>query len=139
MAASTNHISLISPPDVYNTGTYAHASVSQGPTRLIHTAGQLGRDINGHIPETIDQQCEILFANLGKCLAAAGATMRHVLHANIYVVNWNRGNSPVIRYFTGFFTDEQGNHPVPTTLIPVPCLARPEALIEVNVVASVPI
>ncbi len=113
--------------------TFSHVSTSTGPSRIITTAGQVGADKNGVIPDSIEAQIELAFTNLRRCLEAAGASVTDVMKLTYYIVNYDPKNRPHFKPLLAFLN---GHRPA-TTLVPVPMLAKPEYLFEVEAIAAV--
>lgn len=113
--------------------TFSHVSTSSGPCRIITTAGQVGADQNGVVPESVETQIELAFTNLRRCLEAAGASVKDVLKLTYYIVNYDPNNR---RHFKPLVKFLDGHRPA-TTLVAVPALAKPEFLFEVEATAAV--
>jgi 2-iminobutanoate/2-iminopropanoate deaminase len=54
---------------------------------LVYTAGQVGSDINGDVPDGVEAQTRQALENLRNCLAAAGCGLRDVMKVNSYLAN----------------------------------------------------
>ena len=113
--------------------TFSHATTSTGPSRIIITAGQVGADENGIVPAVVEDQIELAFVNLRRCLEAAGAQVTDVLKLTYYIVNYDPKNRRHFKPLMKFL----GGHRPATTLIAVPALAKPEFLFEVEATAAV--
>jgi monoamine oxidase len=113
--------------------TFSHVSTSSGPSRIITTAGQVGADKNGVVPTSIEAQYELAFANLRRCLEAAGAKVTDVLKLTYYIVNYDPNNRLHFKPLVNFL----GGHRPATTLVGVSALAKPEFLFEVEAVAAI--
>jgi monoamine oxidase len=114
--------------------TFSHVSTSTGPSRIITTAGQVGTDEHGVVPDSIEAQIELAFKNLRRCLEAAGASVRDVMKLTYYIVNYDPQNRRHLKPLSEFLA---GHRPA-TTLIAVPALAKPEYLFEMEAIAAVP-
>jgi monoamine oxidase len=114
--------------------TFSHVSTSTGSSRIITVSGQVGADRNGVVPASIDDQYELAFANLRRCLEAAGAKVTDVLKLTYYIVNYDPKNRIHLQPLLNFL----GGHRPATTLVPVPALARTEFVFEVEAIAAVP-
>lgn len=113
--------------------TFSHVATSTGPSRIVTTAGQVGADSEGVVPASLDAQIALAFDNLGRCLEAAGATVADVIKLTYYIVDYDatkRSHTPHLLKFLN------GHRPA-TTLVPVPKLAVPEYLFEVEATAAV--
>jgi len=113
--------------------TFSHVATSTGPSRIITTAGQVGADKNAKVPEDYDEQIELAFTNLSRCLEAGGASVKDVIKLTYYIVNYDLYGR---RYFKHLYKFLDGHRPT-TTLIPVSQLAKSEFLFEVEAIATV--
>jgi enamine deaminase RidA (YjgF/YER057c/UK114 family) len=114
--------------------SYSHVVTVNGPGRTIYIAGQLARDIDGNCVGKGDMraQMEQTFANLDRCLKAAGATWADVVKTNTYVTDFDefqKCGDVRMRYF-GVAT------PTSTT-VGVTRLAGPDFMIEIEAIAVV--
>jgi enamine deaminase RidA (YjgF/YER057c/UK114 family) len=79
------------------------------------------------------QQAEQVYANIGHVLRAAGATPAQAVKETTWVLDinaWRQHGTPVRRAFYG------GDFPA-STLVEITSLARPELLVEIEVIAAV--
>ncbi|CAK7234677.1 hypothetical protein SCUCBS95973_009017 [Sporothrix curviconia] len=115
--------------------TFSHvASVLGGPSRVVMTAGQVGVDENGQAPADVKDQYTLAFANLARCLEATGATVADIVKLVYYVVDYDPNNRLHVKPLVTFL---KGHRPA-TTLVPVPCLARPAFKFEVEAYIAIP-
>jgi monoamine oxidase len=112
---------------------YSPVSTAQGPLKFIYTAGQVGRDKNGVVPDTYEKEVELAFQNLGDCLLAAGASPFDIVKVTYYIVNY----SPKNRYHAQVLLEFMNGHRPPSTLVPVTALAIPEYHFEIEAVAAI--
>ncbi len=119
--------SAIAPP----AANYAHAVLSEAPTRLLHTAGVVPVAPDGSVPEELSAQAEAVWANLAAILAEAGMAPADVVSVTTYVVA-GEPLGPVMAARDAFL----GEHRAASTLVTVPALARPEWRMEVALVAA---
>ena len=103
--------------------------------RLLYLAGQVANDPDGSVTGVGDwrRQAEKVYANIGHVLRAAGATPASVVKETTWVLSidsWRPNGTPVRRAFYN------GDHPA-STLVEIPGLARPEFLVEIEVIAAV--
>ena len=84
-------LECINPPDLPTPETYTQVVVARG-TKLIFVSGQEAEDVHGKLVGRGDFAAQVsqVFANLGRSLAAAGASPKHVAKITIYVVNYQR-------------------------------------------------
>lgn len=118
----------IAPP----AANYAHAIVSEGPGRTLHTAGIIGVTADGTVPRAIGDQADVIWTSILSLLAAADMVPTDVVSVTTYVVASKLGEVGTVmaardRYLAG--------HLAASTLVTVPALVRPEWLMEIAVVA----
>jgi enamine deaminase RidA (YjgF/YER057c/UK114 family) len=127
-------LSHLSPDGVAPGNGYSH--VVSGPGRWVAIAGQVSLDANGEFVGVGDPaaQARQVFANLEKCLAAAGATFADVVKLNFYVTDI--AILPHVRVARDAYVDT--TKPPASTAVQVVALFSPDALIEVEAYAVVP-
>jgi len=101
---------------------------------MIFVSGQVGFDPQGNIAGDFRQQTEQIFKNLDIALKAAGATFQDVVKMNIYVLDTSQ--LAVLREIRNRYVNTE--KPPASTLVAVVALARPEFLLEIEVVAVLP-
>jgi len=121
-------ISVHPPFSSYSNGV----EVPEGQ-RLVFVSGQLGISRDGSIPLGAEAQAELCFDNIAAILAEAGLGPEHVVRINGFVT---------AREHLGAYMaarNRRFSHPLPaSTLVIVSGFARPEFLVEVEVVAAGP-
>jgi len=101
--------------------------------KLVLTSGQLGIDKDGNIPATAAQQAELCFDNIAAILGDAGLGLEHVVRINAFVSSREH-----LRPYMDV-RNRRFSAPLPaSTLMVVVGFARPEFLVEVEVVAAGP-
>lgn len=110
---------------------YAHAVVSEGAGRLLHTSGIVAIAPDGTVPDSLVEQAEVVWANLGAILAAAEMDRTDIVAVTTYVVV-GEDLGPVMTARDAFMD----GHLAASTLITVPALVRPEWRLEVALVAA---
>jgi enamine deaminase RidA (YjgF/YER057c/UK114 family) len=108
------------------------------PGRIIHLAGQLGLDLENRIvgtPGDFRAQAEQTFLNLKNALEAVDAGFQHVVKLNNYLIDME--HLGIFREVRDKYIDTSA--PPASTTIAISKLARPGALLEVELVAVVPI
>jgi enamine deaminase RidA (YjgF/YER057c/UK114 family) len=115
---------------------YTHVVVASGG-RTAYISGQVSANPKGEIVGKGDlkTQTTTVFANLRIALAAAGATPKDVVKANIYVVNLKPEDVLVVREMRNAFF--AGLEPPASTLVGITALAHPDYLIEIEAIAVV--
>src|SRR6478736_5130378 len=75
--------------------SYSHVVTVSGSGKIVYTAGQLARDIDGNCVGKGDMraQMEQTFQNLVRCLKAAGATWADVVKTNTFVTDFDERHS----------------------------------------------
>jgi enamine deaminase RidA (YjgF/YER057c/UK114 family) len=103
--------------------------------RLLYLAGQVANNPDGSVagPGDWRRQAEKIYENIGHVLRAAGATPASAVKETTWVLSidsWRQHGAPVRRTFY------KGDYPA-STLVEIPGLARPEFLVEIEVIAAV--
>jgi enamine deaminase RidA (YjgF/YER057c/UK114 family) len=103
--------------------------------RLIYAAGQVANNPDNSIAGVGDwrRQAEKVYENIADILQAAGATPGSAVKETTWVLDietWRQHGTPVRRAFY------QGDYPA-STLVGIAGLARPEFLVEVEVIAAI--
>jgi enamine deaminase RidA (YjgF/YER057c/UK114 family) len=114
--------------------SYSHVVTVSGSGKIVYTAGQLARDIDGNCVGKGDMraQMEQTFQNLDRCLKAAGATWADVVKTNTFVTDFDEFQkcADIRMRYLGMAT------PTSTT-VGVTRLAGPDFMIEIEAVAVV--
>jgi len=117
----------IAPP----AANYAHARLTTGADRWLHTSGVVPIRPDGSVPTDLAEQARTIWSNIGAMLAGAGMGAADVVSVTTYVTpGHDLGPVMAVR-------DEalEGNLAA-STLVVVPELARPEWLMEIAVIAA---
>jgi enamine deaminase RidA (YjgF/YER057c/UK114 family) len=127
-------LELVNPEDLHAPQSYTHVIAATGS--LVFVAGQAADDVHGNLvgPGDLAAQAHQAFANVGRALAAVGATPEQVTRITIYIVDHRPEYLPVISEarITVF-----GDHKPTDVLVGVQTLAEPGYLIEVDAIAVV--
>ena len=123
------------PPTLSTPTGYTHVVEVAGAVKTVYISGQIALDKDGNLVGAADMraQAEQVFRNLQAALAAAGAKFGDVVKMNTYTTDMSQVQAirdVRARYF--------GNMTPASTLVQVVRLARPDLLLEVEVVAAVP-
>ena len=114
--------------------SYSHVVTVSGRGKIVYTAGQLARDVDGNCVGKGDMraQMEQTFQNLDRCLKAAGATWADVVKTNTFVTDFDEFQkcADIRMRYLGVAT------PTSTT-VGVARLAGPDFMIEIEAVAVV--
>ena len=128
------HIKRTNPPELSKPTGYTHViEVTGGKT--VFVSGQIALDKDGKVVGEGDMkaQAEQVFKNLQAALAAAGATFKDVVKMNTYTTDMSQVQA-IRDARARYFADAAPA----STLVQVVRLARPEFLLEVEVIAVVP-
>jgi enamine deaminase RidA (YjgF/YER057c/UK114 family) len=128
-------LELINPDDLPTPASYTQVISATG-RRLVFVAGQVADDSEGNLVGAGDlaAQARRAFANVGRCLAAAGARPEQVARITIYVVHHRPDYLPDI---SAARIAVFGDHKPADVLLGVETLAEPGYLIEVEALAVV--
>ena len=132
--AAAPQVKRTNPPELSKPTGYTHVVEVTGPAKTVYVAGQIALDKDGHVVGAGDMkaQAEQVFKNLQAALASAGAKFSDVVKMNTYVTDI--AQAPAMREVRAkYFADVTPA----STLVQVVHLARPEFLIEIEVIAVV--
>lgn len=112
---------------------YSHAVAFQG--RLVAVSGQVPLDADGRLVGRGDPEAQArqVFTNLGAALAAAGATMDHVVKLTVFLTDM--ADLAAFRKVRDEFI--RADTPPASSLVRVSGLVNPEFRIEVEALAAV--
>jgi enamine deaminase RidA (YjgF/YER057c/UK114 family) len=119
--------SSIAPPAAH----YAHAIVTEGVSRWLHTSGVVPVRPDGSVPSEIEEQAEVVWSALRVLVIQARMRPIDIVSVTTYVVD-GESLEPVMAARDAFM----GRHRAASTLITVPRLARPEWKLEISLVAA---
>ena len=126
-------LELIQPDDLPTPESYSHVVVATG-SRAVYISGQVAEDADGELvaPGDLAGQARQAFANVGRCLAAAGAAPEQVARITIYVVSHRPEYLPAISEARiAVF----GDYKPADTILGVQTLAEHGRLIEIEAIA----
>lgn len=129
----SKHLQIL---DLSNTkeAYFAPASVTAPGTKLVHVSGQVGATKSGHVPADFESQIHLALFNLRRILVAAGASVKDLAKVTFYIVDYDVGNRKHVRPLTRFY----GRHRPAQTMAPVPKLAHPSWLFEIDALVAIP-
>lgn len=110
---------------------YAHAVLSENPSRWLHTSGVVPTAPDGSVPDSLEDQAAQVWSNIGAMLGAAGMAASDIVSVTTYVVA-GEALPPVMAARDAFMA----GHRAASTLVTVPMLARPEWRLEIAIVAA---
>ena len=114
--------------------SYSHVVTVSGAGKIVYTAGQLARDIDGNCVGKGDMRAQIeqVGENIKAALEAAGATLADIVKTTTYVTDMDayfKHQDMRMRYFADAL-------PTSTT-VQVARLSRPEFMVEIEAFAIV--
>ena len=114
---------------------YTHVVEVTGPAKTVYISGQIAFDKDGTIVGAGDMkaQAEQVFKNLQAALDAAGAKFSDVVKMNTFITDMSK--APAVREVRARYF---GETTPASTLVQVAALARPELMLEIEVIAVVP-
>ncbi|MER7830431.1 MULTISPECIES: RidA family protein [unclassified Streptomyces] len=132
---TTTHLTHVAAPEGVAPGSgYSH--VVWGTGRFVAVSGQCAFDADGRVVGEGDAaaQARQVFANLGRCLAAAGAGFDDVVKLTYYVTDV--AHLPAVRAARDEVIDTA--RPPASSAVQVSALFRPELLVEIEAFAVLP-
>ena len=122
------------PPTLSKPTGYTHVVEVTGPAKTVYISGQIALDKDGTVVGAGDMkaQAEQVFKNLQAALEAAGAKFSDVVKMNTYITDMDK--APAVREVRARYFGETAPA---STLVQVVHLARPEFLLEIEVIAVV--
>lgn len=119
--------SSIAPP----AADYAHAVLSERPTRWLHTSGVVPTAPDGSTPEDVGDQASVVWNNIAAMLSEAEMVPGDIVSVVTYAVA-GQPLGPIMAARDEFL----GGHVAASTLVTVPGLAQPQWKMEVAIVAA---
>jgi len=133
--ARAPQVKRTNPPALSKPTGYTHVVEVTGPSKTIYISGQTAFDKDGNIVGAGDMkaQAEQVFKNLQAALASAGAKFSDVVKMNTFITDMDK--APAVREVRARYF---GETTPASTLVQVVHLARPELMLEIEVIAVVP-
>lgn len=117
----------IAPP----AANYAHAVLTEGAARWLHTSGVVPTRPDGSVPNDVGEQAEVVWANIGAMLAEAGMRPADIVSVTTYAVV-GEPLGPIMAARDRFMSGRTAA----STLVTVPALAQPAWKLEIAIVAA---
>ena len=127
----------INPAELYDPrpNGYSHVVIAPANARWIFVAGQGGEDASGLLANGFNSQLQRCLSNLRIALAAADASLQHVVRLTVLVVDHDQQRLDLI---SKALRKAWGDHHTPAcTLMPVPRLALDGMLVEIDATACI--
>ena len=112
---------------------YHHAVEVPAGHRTLYVSGQIGTAPDGSIPDGIEAQARLVYANMKAVLDEAGMTFADVVKQTVFLTDPAHHSG-----FAAVRTEVFGGHKTASTLVYISGLVRPELLVEVEAVAVAP-
>ena len=112
------------------TGDYVHAIEVSGAERLLFVAGTLGLRPDRSPGATLDEQLELIWANIRAILASAGMTVDNIVRLTSYLRDPSYAEANGAARVAAL-----GGRTIPTTAIVVQTLVS-DWLVEIEVIAA---
>jgi enamine deaminase RidA (YjgF/YER057c/UK114 family) len=110
---------------------YAHAVLTQGASRWLHTSGVVPTRPDGSVPNDVGEQAEVVWANIGAMLAQAGMRPADIVSVTTYAVV-GEPLGPIMAARDRFM----GGRRAASTLVTVPALAQSTWKLEIAIIAA---
>lgn len=111
--------------------SYAHAVLTEAPTRWLHTSGVVPIAFDGSTPELLADQVALVWVNIAAMLREADMAPSDIVSVTTYVVV----GEDLAQVMTARDAALAG-HRAASTLVTVPALARPEWRMEIAIIAA---
>ena len=122
----------IRPADIaVPAANYAHAVLTAGASRWLHTSGVVPIAPDGSTPDSLADQAALVWTNIAALLRDADMGPSNIVSVTTYVVVGEDLATVMAARDLAL-----GGHRAASTLVTVPALAKPEWRMEVAVVAS---
>ena len=77
----------LNPDSVMKSGNFSNGVEVSAPFRWLSVAGQVGRDVNGGMPDGMEAQAELAWANAFAVLKEAGMGAQDIVEVNVYLTS----------------------------------------------------
>ncbi len=113
-----------------STGDYVHAVEVRNPQRLLFVSGTMGLDASGAAGSTLDEQLDLIWANLRVILASADMTVDNIVRLTSYLRDPSYADANAAARVKAL-----GGRTIPTTAIVAQTLVS-DWLVEIEVIAA---
>jgi enamine deaminase RidA (YjgF/YER057c/UK114 family) len=134
----SSKVKVLNPASLYDASPNAYSQLAFVPagSELVFVSGQGGDNPDGSFAADFSTQATAAFRNLGFAIEAAGAQVGDVAKITVLIVGHDMEKLKLMQAAQRVLF---GAHHPAATLIPVPCLALPQMLIEVEAVIALPV
>jgi enamine deaminase RidA (YjgF/YER057c/UK114 family) len=112
-------------------GLYSHVARVAAGTELLFLSGQVGARPDGAIAESMEEQADLVFANIVALLRAHGLEASDIVKLTTFIVDGHDGGA-----VRAARLKHLGEHRPTSTAIYVSGLALPQLLVEVEAIAA---
>jgi 2-iminobutanoate/2-iminopropanoate deaminase len=123
-------ITIRNPQDRPAPESYHHGVEVSGEARTLYIAGQIGMDHNGSVPQGVEAQTRLVYANMKAVLDEAGMDFANLVKTTVFLI---RPEDRTV--FATVRSELTGGTNNASTLVYVAGLALPELLVEVEAIA----
>ncbi|MFH1796793.1 MAG: RidA family protein [Pseudomonadota bacterium] len=110
---------------------YSHGVEVEAGKRIVAVSGQLGVRADDTVPESVQEQAELYFANIAAILGEAGMTLNDIVRINAYVTH-----RAYMKHYMEVRDRIVSEPPPASTLMIVGGFTRPEFKVEIEVLAA---
>lgn len=123
---------LSNPDSVHSpAGAYSHSVVVPSGSQVVYLSGQIGMDRDGEVPAGFAEQADQAWQNVSEILAHHGLGIADVVKTTHYLTD-----AANLAAYAQVRARWLGDARPASTLVTVTALARPDLLVEVEVVAA---
>jgi 2-iminobutanoate/2-iminopropanoate deaminase len=112
-------------------GVYSHGVLVPANARWLYLSGQTGTRPDRSVPAGVEEQTEVVWQNILAVLAEGGMSVTDIVKITSFLTR-----AEDYAKFAPVRAKYLGSHRPASTLLVVSALARPEFLVEVEVVAA---
>ena len=112
-------------------GSYVHGLEVPPNARLLFIAGQTPGRMDGSVPDTFEEQIEIVWQRIGAILAEAGMTYADIVKVQTFVTR-----PEYLAKTSAVRKRVLGDHRPTATLMCITSLASPEYMVEIEAIAA---
>jgi enamine deaminase RidA (YjgF/YER057c/UK114 family) len=109
---------------------YSHGVVVAGGQRTLFVSGQVGMTRDGVAPATVDEQLDVIWANIEAVVTEAGMKLTDIVNVRGYLLS-----AEAVPAYRARFRAKLGDTRPTSTLVVVSALVSPQLLAEIEVVA----
>jgi len=126
-------IELLNPKTISApNGTYSHGVLVTGESKFLAISGQVAIKSDGTVPDSINEQCELVWGNIIAILEESGMSIKNLIKINSYLTSPQQ-----IKTFVEIRAKYLDGHCPASTLVVISALADPRFLVEIEGYASI--